>query len=363
MIGIHELKVSIATVIYFLTSAAVPIYNKHVFTGGAKGHGLKKYNYPIATAFLQLGSVALVCSLYSIASHLVRRTSSSSHSTTDESWLFGPHILYKLRHAAPVGLLFGVKYGITNWGLALMPTGMHLLLQSTDLIWTVLIARVINKETLSPASWVAAILCSVGSVMIGMQASTHLEAPLLPLLVNCLTPIALALCVTTLRSGTKELFDPNNRLNGSMSAAEFTALKLWLSALVAFCLSLVLETDLVKGEGKGWFENLHLDQFAFILLGAIFVLIFQVNITWLAGLTSAVTVGIVGGVKVVPQWLLNALFQLKVDLQVLNVSGALLIMVGSLLYAASEMRKKHKQELSNHGDSRNSASLQPLRNP
>eukprot|EP00913_Durusdinium_trenchii_P017486 g16432.t1 len=46
-----------------------------------------------------------------------------------------------------------------------------------------------------------------------------------------------------------------------------------------------------------------------MLLGAVFVLIFQVNLTWLAGLTSVATVGIIGGVKIIPQWIINALFQ------------------------------------------------------
>ena len=45
------------------------------------------------------------------------------------SWVFGPHFRYKMYAIAPVGLLFGLKYGITNLGLKLVPTGMHLLLQ------------------------------------------------------------------------------------------------------------------------------------------------------------------------------------------------------------------------------------------
>lgn len=49
----------------------------------------------------------------------------------------------------------------------------------------------------------------------------------------------------------------------------------------------------------------------FMLLGCSFVLIFQVNLTWMAGLTSVATVGIIGGLKVIPQWTMNAIFQFK----------------------------------------------------
>ena len=35
------------------------------------------------------------------------------------------------------------------------------------------------------------------------------------------------------------------------------------------------------------------------------------NLTWLAALTSVATVGIIGGVKIIPQWILNGLFQLE----------------------------------------------------
>merc|ERR1719414_2637207 len=76
-----------------------------------------------------------------------------------------------------------------------------------------------------------------------------------------------------------------------------------------------------------------------MLVGSIFVLIFQVNITWLSGLTSATTVGIVGEAKVVPQWLLNAAFNFRVSLTPLSMAGAALSLAGSAMYAAARTRK------------------------
>lgn len=41
----------------------------------------------------------------------------------------------------------------------------------------------------------------------------------------------------------------------------------------------------------------------------------QVNLTWLTSLTSVATVGIIGGVKIMPQWILNAIFQLQAGIE------------------------------------------------
>ena len=56
----------------------------------------------------------------------------------------------------------------------------------------------------------------------------------------------------------------------------------------------------------------------------------QVNITWLAKITSALSVGVVGGVKVVPQWAAAAIYyvepfpETRIIAACLNLSGALL---------------------------------------
>merc|ERR1719401_2686341 len=134
-----------------------------------------------------------------------------------------------------------------------------------------------------------------------------------------------------------------------MTPLEFTAIKLTLSAVVALISAFMLENHaLLVAEGKkqtqSWWDALgHYPSESLALLfgGGLFVLIFQVNITWLAGLTSATAVGIVGEVKVVPQWIFNALFNLKLDLGVMNILGAIVSIAGSALYAiaASQPQK------------------------
>jgi hypothetical protein len=334
-------QVAISVVIYCVSVSAVPIYNKKVFSGtlcSASGKDcVRKFPFPIATACLQLGFVAIVLGLINVARHF------TSTQVREQSWIFGPHFLYKLRHIAPVGVLFGFKYGITNWGLNLVPTGTHLLLQSTDLVWTVIFARVLNKEKLGFLECCAAILSICGAFLISFRAGSTLDAAALGLIVNLLTPIFLALCITTLRGGTKELFRTDNRLGGSVTPIEFTAVKLLLSSMTALILACIMENGYVrleKSPHEAWWVALNMYPargLFFLLIGGVFVLVFQVNITWLAGLTSATAVGIVGEVKIVPQWVLNAVFDLNVDVTPLNLAGATCAVLGSVLYASTSM--------------------------
>lgn len=125
-----------------------------------------------------------------------------------------------------------------------------------------------------------------------------------------------------------------------MSPFEFTAIKLALSSSMALLLSFILENHAVlhlEGKNKeSWWDALAhypIESLGLLFCGGIFVLIFQVNITWLAKITSAVAVGIVGEVKVVPQYLINAIFNLKVDIQPENIVGSVLSIAGSVLYA------------------------------
>lgn len=346
--GILWLKISISVVIYCLAVSAVPIFNKLVFSSGVGD--LTRFPYPVATAFLQLGFVAVVLACVNVAGHFCCPSAGSSSGNGD-SWLLGPHFRYKIRHVAPVGLLFGLKYGVTNWGLQLVDTGMHLLLQSSDLLWTVLLARILNKERFGVIEYVAALLCAVGSIMIGARAVQTLDAPFIPILLNLVTPFFLALCISTLRMGAVELFREDNQLEGTVSPIEFTAIKLGLSSLVALVLAMCLENGTVQlqtGASEAeirpaWWIAVgeqSFDGVLYLLLGSIFVLIFQVNITWLASLTCATTVGIVGGVKVVPQWIVNAVFNMSVDLSPLNLGGATLVLCSSILYACAVSAEK-----------------------
>ena len=58
---------------------------------------------------------------------------------------------------------------MTNLGLHLVPAPTHLLLQSTDLVWTVLSAWFINGEIVTPAEMLCLVGCVAGSVVLSWQ--------------------------------------------------------------------------------------------------------------------------------------------------------------------------------------------------
>ena len=62
--------------------------------------------------------------------------------------------------------------------------GVHLLLQSTDIIWTIILAEYVNGEDLGLVEVLAALLSGTGSFLIGLHAVDTIEAPLVPILVN-----------------------------------------------------------------------------------------------------------------------------------------------------------------------------------
>ena len=131
----HSL-IAFSTIIYWTSVSLIPVYNKHFFQKSL-------YPYPVATAGIQLGVVSILLAVLNIVQHIVssnRNTYNSSGSlviaSRERSWIFGPHFLWKIKWCFPIGCLFGLKYGITNLGLDLVPAPTHLLLQSTDLVWT-----------------------------------------------------------------------------------------------------------------------------------------------------------------------------------------------------------------------------------
>ena len=60
--------------------------------------------------------------------------------------------------------------------------GMHLLLQSTDIIWTILLAEYVNGEDLGVIEILAALCSGTGSFLIGLHAVDTLDEPLVPIL-------------------------------------------------------------------------------------------------------------------------------------------------------------------------------------
>ncbi len=290
------------------------------------------------------------------------------------SYIFGPNFLWKLYIIFPVGFLFGIKLAVMNLGLHLIPTPTHLLLQSTDIIWTVLGAWFINGEHTSTVGTVCLCGCFVGTFILSIQVGQqqHLENgsstrfTIFAIGVNLISPMLMGLCVATLRSACVELMEEggsarmnsnrNQRVCGSVGSVELTAIKTGISAIVALTLASIFERaqmssndELLHSGGgddeippvAGWyhaFRSLSSSVKLDVLGGSLPTLIFQVNCTFLAHLTSTVAVGLVGQLKIIPQWIVAMIFSPNSQFHMTgpNIFGALLTMTSAVVFAINE---------------------------
>lgn len=315
----YEYIVSLSISAFWILVSIIPIYNKIFFQK-------QYYPYPIATAGIQLFIVSTI---------LIMVNTVQYYFSSKDSWIFDSNFLWKLKWVAPIGILFGLKYGITNSGLSVVPASTHVLLQSTDLVWTLLGAWYINGERVRPIGIVCLLGCIAGTVCLSLHIHESIAAPIYAICVNLTSPILLGLCITTLRSACMELMRGEN----AISSTELTALKLLLSSSIAFVMSMIFENQ--HGDTLSWYDAfLQLPQSTQlgVIGGAIPILLFQVNCTFLTFLTTSVSVGLVGQIKILPQWTLALLFAPStqhVHFSALNIMGAILTVLSAAAYAWS----------------------------
>ena len=77
---------------------------------------------------------------------------------------------------------------------------------------------------------------------------------------------------------------------------------------------------------------------ASVLLSSVLLVGLHVDVFWMAKLTSAVTVGIAGVVKVIPMWLVAVALSGEFEHSALSVCGALVCLLSSALWAWTRVR-------------------------
>jgi hypothetical protein len=356
LIGPYECAVTTSVLIYWVFVSLIPVYNKFFFQKSL-------FPYPVATAGIQLALVSFVLGLLNTIQHFLWKCNFGMRRREDQpvtkSYVFGPHFLWKMKWCFPIGFLFGVKYGVTNLGLHLVSAPTHLLLQSTDLVWTVLGAWWINGEVINCVEVICLLGCVAGSLVLGWQVSedTSITAPLFAILINLISPIMLGLCIATLRLACVELMRPDNRVGGTVSSVELTCIKLMMSSSVALILACALEGgghdqdnwDDENQQTPWWtaWAALPTSTKLGVLGGAVLIAVFQANCTFLTFLTNAVAVGLVGQVKIIPQWIVATIFATKTTSFSPKPSallGAFLICGSAAAFAVSNWRHWREEE-------------------
>lgn len=365
--------VAASTLLFWVLVSALPIYNKRVFAC---------FPYPVATTLTQLAASAVLLIVANVLewacdARLRARiqttarqpllqgasppspfstdmesngaavspvspmsTSSAGGDTLHKSWVFGPGLFEKVRICTPVGVLFGLKFSLTNIGLQVLPTTTHVLLQATDIVWTVVAAWLLNKERpVSAGDWVACALSLVGSTCLAIQLSADFDEPramILPVLINLTSPALLGLCFATLRRATLRFAAAAERI-GEISSIEITCLKLAIATVTTAIIAIGLEGPAAQMHpfwSALWDGGAGV--LALVLGGALLISVYQVNCTWLTYMTSTLTVGIVSGIKIVPQWIGAALVNGSPSMgRPMSAAGIVSLILSGVLWAVS----------------------------
>eukprot|EP00924_Labyrinthula_sp_SR-Ha-C_P003455 maker-scaffold_15-snap-gene-10.73-mRNA-1 protein AED:0.01 eAED:0.01 QI:21/1/1/1/1/1/5/510/374 len=328
----HGFQIALGCGIYWLVISLIPIYNKVLFNGLGEDKG---FPYPLTTTCIQLATSCLLVFIFCLLTDIFQ----------NDKALFFELAVKKCKRTIFVGFLFGIKLGITNWGLKLIPVGPHLLLQSTDIMWTVLFAHLRNNEILSRSELFLSILTVIGSIMIALHTDTFLSRsgstnhPIFAILINIASPIFLGLVVSQLK---KTVHNFHEICPCDFYLAHLTVYKLFFSTLTLIPFALAFESSAIQKDDLGSREKLMLIYLA--AGGGFLTAIFQVNMTWLSSLTSVVSLAIVGGFKVVPQWLLATILFQSFDMTFLNLCGGFLLLSATVLWTRSRYKKYLKED-------------------
>ena len=163
--------------IYLTIVSIVPLLNKRIMRGQT---GAAPFPCPLTLTALTSCAVSAMLLTLSTAKHLCWDGGAAS----GRSWVFGPHLGYKLRAVAPVGLLWGFKGGVSNWGLALLDVPTHNLLMATDLVWSCAFARCINHERPHGLGLGAVAGVTSGAVLVALGVR-HQQPPTAPASFSC----------------------------------------------------------------------------------------------------------------------------------------------------------------------------------
>jgi len=278
-------------------------------------------------------------------------------------------------------VLFGLKLGLTNYGLKLVPAGIHLLLQSSSLFWTMVFSFICIKERPTLLELIALLGTIAGTIMITIDFTDSFDfdtkngkgALIFAIVVNLSTTVLEGACITALRYGTQKLshkskplppmeheednlkhsINHSNELpdtNINIDSFEFTFIKLVISALLNLPFVLIFEYFDVSNQygGKSFVTSLQQADPVIIALifttGGVLTLIFQTNITALTVIAGSITVGVIGDLKLLPQIFASYLaFHVGFKWDWLHIAGMIVCLVSVAAYGLLHFIRKPSQ--------------------
>ena len=339
--------------VFLVTTSLLPVLNKELFSG-------HDFHFPLFTTTIYL----LLCSAAGVPYFLVRYAASSRSKRRCflcRSWW------RKIVVATyPLGVAFGLKLGLTNYGLDLVTVEYHVLLQATAILWTALFGYVVLHEVPTGVSCVLMGTMIAGQLLLSLHFSSEPHASVLGIAVNLVSPVLEGVCIVFMRFAVTELFPPwitkhragqgNASLRRALVPSDcrldeasdeedlashadaviaFTLTKLFVSAMTCAPFAAIKEGFMAAT--PFWRALIDAREPAvgvLILWGSLLTLLLQSSLVVASLFSLALSLGILCVVKVVPQFVAGEIYKNQsLHPTPLHLAGIAIILASSVVYA------------------------------
>jgi len=318
-------------VCYYVLTTTFPLFNTLLFKGWGP---VKGFPYPLSATWIQLIGVFILLLIYSIIMHYLQRK-----DVLKKSWAFGPGFFWKCKHLILVSIAFAAVISLTNMGLFLVDLNTHVLLRSSEIVWVVLFALLIQKEIPSIGTIICCLVLIVGTVLVSMDFTQKIKSSAVALVINLTASLASGLMIVLLRRACVIL----RSKDPTISVLEITFFKIIIASIVLIPPTFIVE----PGAFKALIHDNTTQEYQVTLLvgaGVLLTMFYQSVMVGLTTYSLAITVGIISQTKIIPQVALAIAYNNDFRPTALHISGMLLLIGGSVGYAILRWRIHKKQE-------------------
>lgn len=344
----HTLPLTILFLImYSVGDLSLPLFNKVLDNGFGSEKG---FHYPVTSAMVQVGLVAICLLIWCI----IERSWKIRTGNVDEEWIFSDlkGFLLKIRELLVVSFLFAGIITLSNIGLDKVSLNVHVLLRTTSFVWVILFSLFLKGERPTLLQLLFASFVISGAVLLSIDAGKDWSVgdnAASGIIINLASSFCSGLATVLLRNVClRTETQPHLR----MSIVEITMIKMGLATLFMLIPALVLDTFLKINTNDTVWQALR-EQWLMgimVMVGALLTLVYQSSIVAVTANVGAVTVGILHQILTLPQLALYTIlivthalpesWKIKMlQATPFHISGATLILVGTLLYACLRIYK------------------------
>jgi len=248
----------------------------------------------------------------------------------------------------PVSITFAAVMALTNVSISITNINLHILLRTTDIIWVVVFAFIIQKERPTILTAIACISLFFGIVLISpiTDDNWYLKNAWVQLVFNLLSALSSGLMMVLLRRACVIL-----RFKiPTMTVAEITLIKMFQTFIFLLPFPFIFEPKAF---------NAIIDSTLTIKLlvgaGVLITMGFQTTVVGLSAYSLATTVGIIANFKIIPQIIFGFLWEVsfceedkteshKFDFSLFHSLGLGIVVLATLFYSYLRWRAHKKNQ-------------------